>query len=204
MKPLAIKVQDAQRLQRHGIVVTSYAELRRKGCQKLGISSIEDIRVCLETDGTDISDDSFLQHLESNVVVVFLRNGERWMGYWSYVMNAFDQAKKIHPLYQAKEKIESSLNLETDNEKLSTIATFLTSLNNNRDLKNRKDDPGWFEGLSATAKVKEKVMKDGAKSRVKGYYYSSKKAVQGLVTKAEYDKYFASIFQVLFCYIVET
>ncbi|XP_055339761.1 DNA fragmentation factor subunit beta-like [Paramacrobiotus metropolitanus] len=194
MKPLPVKVQDLSRTKRCGVVVSSYNDLLNKGREKLAIPKKIHIRLCLESDGTDISDDTFLSRLAPNSVIIVLRPGECWMGYWSYLLNAFEEAKKIHPLHQAKERIEQVLHLTTDNAKLSTIATFLSGLSNKRQADNRADDPDWFEDLPPTAKSKECVMKNGARSRVRSYFYTAKKCVQGAVTKLNYEKYFSAIF----------
>lgn len=146
MKALPVKIQTIQGSQRFGIVVTSFAELLKKGRQKLNIPpNCKNLRVCLEDDGTDV-DDSFLQQIVPHSVLVFLQPGDHWMGYWSYVINAFDQVKKIHPLFQVKEKIEETLSLSTDNAKLSTISIFLTALDRKGHLEDREQDPDWFEG----------------------------------------------------------
>lgn len=162
MKPLPIKIQDVHRKHRYGIVVHSFTDLLQKGRAKLQLDSVDtvhrdaDIRICLEDDGAVISDEHFLQDLPSHSVLVFLLPGQEWTGYWSYVMTAFERVKKIHPLYQVQQRIES-LNITKDSAKLSAISTFMASLDHKREADSRKDDPAWFADLPKTAVSKEQV-----------------------------------------------
>ncbi|OQV12728.1 DNA fragmentation factor subunit beta [Hypsibius exemplaris] len=192
-----LKIQDVNRKNRIGIVVNSLQDLIAKASQKLSFNprSTKKLRVCLEEDGTEILDDAFLFTLPAHSVLVILRPGESWMGNLSYVMEAFELVKKISPLHRIKERIEQTMNVEKDPEKMAMICGLLSTLGHKRELDSRDDDEEWFAGLIKGLTSKNKVMESSSRSRIRSYFYDARRGVKASVSAADYQTYFAWIFE---------
>ena len=72
-------------------------------------------------------------------------------------MNAFELLKKVHPLHQVKERIEQTMNIEQDHEKMAMISMLLSTLQHKREFDSRDDDGDWFKDLKGDKTSKNKV-----------------------------------------------
>lgn len=64
------------------MVASSLLELKLRGAEKLEFSescNISDIRVVLESDGTEVEDDGYFQTAEKDTIFILLKPGERWL-----------------------------------------------------------------------------------------------------------------------------
>lgn len=73
------KITDLSRETKKGIVAESLEELTSKVRDKLNIENIENVRVVLETDGTEIDDEEYFATLDTNTSLMILQEGENWM-----------------------------------------------------------------------------------------------------------------------------
>lgn len=48
------------------------------GKEKLGVPSVENVSLVLESDGTQVEDGEYFKTLSNNTILLLLRNGERW------------------------------------------------------------------------------------------------------------------------------
>ena len=75
------KIQDCQRkIGRLGITASSLEELRQKSAEKLFAGKEEKIRIVLEEDGTEITDETYFETLPAQTAFVVLKKGEFWDG----------------------------------------------------------------------------------------------------------------------------
>lgn len=63
------------------MVAASLIELKVKGSEKLGYgsTSLEQLRLVLESDGTEIEDDTYFQTSDKDTVFLLLKKGEKWL-----------------------------------------------------------------------------------------------------------------------------
>ena len=76
------KIWSCDRQQRKSVVASSLLELKLRGAEKLvGDEScnVSDIRVVLESDGTEVEDDGYFQTAEKDTIFILLQPGESWL-----------------------------------------------------------------------------------------------------------------------------
>ncbi|XP_038161937.1 DNA fragmentation factor subunit alpha [Cyprinodon tularosa] len=72
------KVCDFTRKNSYGMVVATLEELKRKGCELLGVNPTEPVTVVLETDGTIVEDQAYFLCLPLNTKFMLLHDKETW------------------------------------------------------------------------------------------------------------------------------
>ncbi|XP_044018597.1 TPR-containing protein DDB_G0280363 isoform X2 [Aphidius gifuensis] len=72
------KIWDSWRNVRKGLVVSNFEELLHRGKEKLGVPSVENVSLVLESDGTQVEDGEYFKTLSNNTILLLLRHGERW------------------------------------------------------------------------------------------------------------------------------
>lgn len=75
------KIWSCDRQQRKSVVASSLLELKLRGAEKLscGDFNVSDIRVVLESDGTEVEDDGYFQTAEKDTIFILLSPGESWL-----------------------------------------------------------------------------------------------------------------------------
>lgn len=53
-------------------------EFKVRGAEKLGYENYYRLKAVLETDGTEVEDDSYFQSAENDTVFLLLRDNENW------------------------------------------------------------------------------------------------------------------------------
>lgn len=72
------KVCNFTRQKSYGLVVPSLDELKIKGCESLGFTSTDTVKVVLEDDGTIVEDDAYFLCLPLNTKFMLLHERETW------------------------------------------------------------------------------------------------------------------------------
>ncbi|XP_053172959.1 DNA fragmentation factor subunit alpha [Scomber japonicus] len=72
------KVCNFTRQKSYGLVVPSLDELKIKGCESLGFTSTDTVKVVLEDDGTIVEDDAYFLCLPLNTKFMLLHEKETW------------------------------------------------------------------------------------------------------------------------------
>ncbi|XP_006812033.1 DNA fragmentation factor subunit beta-like [Saccoglossus kowalevskii] len=170
----AYKVQNASRSKRVGIVANSFADFRKKGCDKLKVN-IKTCHICLESDGTEVDDDDYFQTLPANTVLVFLEKNEEWQGYSALLTDVFSKLLKSTDRTKIASDIRDFLNDKNDsNEKYHLMSEFVSKLESNTEAEERSDDLKWFEGVDSRYQTKDQVMKISAQGRIRKYLTGAK------------------------------
>lgn len=73
------KVWSCDRQTRKCVVASSLDELRTKGAAKLGYNNPFDLKIVLETDGTEVEDENYFQRAERDTVFLMLQPNEKWL-----------------------------------------------------------------------------------------------------------------------------
>uniref|UniRef100_G3MPA6 CIDE-N domain-containing protein n=1 Tax=Amblyomma maculatum TaxID=34609 RepID=G3MPA6_AMBMU len=73
------KVWSCDRQTRKSVVASSLDELRTKGAAKLGYTNPFDLKIVLETDGTEVEDENYFQRAERDTVFLMLQPNEKWL-----------------------------------------------------------------------------------------------------------------------------
>lgn len=73
------KVWSCDRQTRKSVVASSLDELRTKGAAKLGYNNPFDLKVVLETDGTEVEDENYFQRAERDTIFLMLQPNEKWL-----------------------------------------------------------------------------------------------------------------------------
>ncbi|XP_061592353.1 DNA fragmentation factor subunit alpha [Cololabis saira] len=74
----ACKVCNFTRQKSYGVVVPTLDELKKKGCEFLGISQSDSVTVVLDNDGTIVEDEGYFLCLPSNTKFMLLHDKETW------------------------------------------------------------------------------------------------------------------------------
>ncbi|XP_072223452.1 DNA fragmentation factor subunit alpha [Leuresthes tenuis] len=74
----ACKVCNFTRQKSYGVVVPSLNELKKKGCEFLGLSPTDPVTVVLDNDGTIVEDQAYFLCLPSNTKFMLLHDKETW------------------------------------------------------------------------------------------------------------------------------
>ncbi|GAB1608302.1 cell death activator CIDE-3-like isoform X1, partial [Argonauta hians] len=77
-EPTQYKVWDAKRVIRKGLVACGFTDFIEKARNKLNVDSSENVRVCLECDGTEVDDEEYFNHLPENTTFQLLLDSENW------------------------------------------------------------------------------------------------------------------------------
>lgn len=73
------KVWSSDRQTRKSITASNLNEFKRRGADKLGYQQFTNLRVVLESDGTEVEDDAYFQSAEKDTVFLLLRDNETWL-----------------------------------------------------------------------------------------------------------------------------
>lgn len=80
-KPKPYKIQDFERkIGRIGVTAFNLKDLRKKAAEKLSLGNDHNLRIVLEEDGTEITDQSFFETLPEQTAFVVLKQGQFWDG----------------------------------------------------------------------------------------------------------------------------
>ncbi|CAE1322973.1 DFFA [Acanthosepion pharaonis] len=74
----AFKIWNSERTTKKSVVATNLQDLVSKGKLKLGLTDEAEIRLVLETDGTDVDDEDYFSLLPNDTVFVLLESDEQW------------------------------------------------------------------------------------------------------------------------------
>ncbi|CAI9723936.1 DNA fragmentation factor subunit alpha-like [Octopus vulgaris] len=83
------KVWDAKRIVRKGVVANGFTDLIEKARNKLNVSPSQNVRICLECDGTEVDDEEYFNHLPENTVFQVILDSENWTAPYP-VTSSFD------------------------------------------------------------------------------------------------------------------
>ena len=66
---------------RKSVVASSLLEFKLRGAEKLDIEIVSsaDLKVVLESDGTEVEDDSYFQTAEKDTIFLLLKADEKWL-----------------------------------------------------------------------------------------------------------------------------
>eukprot|EP00794_Sanderia_malayensis_P015291 gene15291-16869_t len=174
MKPY--KIQDAERkIGRVGVTASSLKDLRKKAARRLNIDG--SFRIVLENDGTDVCDEDYFATLPQQTVFVCLKPEEYWDGYITYLQLA--TKKIVNNISSGKDTVMEVQTIfgNVDSPEMSAVLSYIQEITVNTEAESIEDDPEWFEGVAKTFTTKEKVMKNSAKQRVRGYLSTSKEFI---------------------------
>ena len=73
------KVWSCNREIRKSIVASSLFEIKIRGAEKLGYDDVSELRLVLESDGTEVEDDSYFQTAEKDTIFLLLKPDEHWL-----------------------------------------------------------------------------------------------------------------------------
>lgn len=74
----AFKIWNSERTTKKPVVANNLQDLVAKGRLKLGLTDETEIRLVLETDGTDVDDEDYFALLPNDTVFVLLESDEHW------------------------------------------------------------------------------------------------------------------------------
>ena len=83
---------------------------------------------------------------------------------------------------ELKEQIYELFNDSDCEEMYSVMAELVNRLDDNIDAEYREDDEEWFDGLHLSIQTKEDAMKQGAKSRIRKYFFNAKEFIDKVCT----------------------
>ena len=72
---------SCDREKRKSVIATGLDDVKARGAEKLGYGqvSLEDLRLVLESDGTEVEEDEYFQTALKDTVFMLLREDERWL-----------------------------------------------------------------------------------------------------------------------------
>ncbi|XP_054165415.1 uncharacterized protein LOC128962985 [Oppia nitens] len=73
------KIWSSNREIRKSVVAQSLVELKVRAADKLGYDNVTDLRVVLESDGTEVEDETYFQTAEKDTIFLLLKAEERWL-----------------------------------------------------------------------------------------------------------------------------
>lgn len=102
------KIIDSKREHKIGIVASSLSDLIAKAQQKLDIN--ENIKVVLESDGTEVDEDDYFDTLEKNTLIMILKPDEKWCSYSDISIKlADDQIDGPQNLYSLIQRLQNDI-----------------------------------------------------------------------------------------------
>ncbi|GFY71349.1 uncharacterized protein TNIN_459231 [Trichonephila inaurata madagascariensis] len=72
------KVWSCDRQTRKAVMASNLRELRERGASRLGLPGA-DVKIVLESDGTEVEDDIYFQTIDKDTIFLILCPGERWL-----------------------------------------------------------------------------------------------------------------------------
>ncbi|GBM99053.1 hypothetical protein AVEN_161258-1 [Araneus ventricosus] len=72
------KVWSCDRQTRKAVMASNLRELRERGASRLGLPGA-DVKIVLESDGTEVEDDIYFQTIDRDTIFLILCPGERWL-----------------------------------------------------------------------------------------------------------------------------
>ncbi|XP_076318746.1 uncharacterized protein LOC143229824 isoform X1 [Tachypleus tridentatus] len=72
------KVWSCHRETRKAVVAASLSDLRIKGGERLGYSNPSELKVVLESDGTEVEDENYFKTVDRDTIFILLRPDEQW------------------------------------------------------------------------------------------------------------------------------
>ena len=73
------KIWSCNREIRKSVVAKSLLEFKVRSAEKLGYDNVSELKVVLESDGTEVEDDTYFQTAEKDTIFLLLKSGERWL-----------------------------------------------------------------------------------------------------------------------------
>lgn len=75
------KVWSCDREKRKSVIAGGLDDVKAKGAEKLGYTEINlnELRLVLESDGTEVEDDDYFQTAIKDTVFLLLKEDERWL-----------------------------------------------------------------------------------------------------------------------------
>lgn len=70
---------SSDRKKRKSVTASNLSEFKSRGSEKLGFEHYDNLKVVLESDGTEVEDDAYFQSAERDTVFLLLRNHEKWL-----------------------------------------------------------------------------------------------------------------------------
>lgn len=81
------------------MVAKSLLEFKVRGAEKLGYDNVSDLKVVLESDGTEVEDDSYFQTAEKDTIFLLLKSSERWLPPGVEALKAGNYQSKLHSVH---------------------------------------------------------------------------------------------------------
>lgn len=78
VKQRPYKVWTCDRQTRKAVMASNLRELKERGSARLGFPG-SDVRIVLESDGTEVEDDIYFQTIDRDTIFLLLCPGERWL-----------------------------------------------------------------------------------------------------------------------------
>ncbi|XP_022257198.1 DNA fragmentation factor subunit beta-like, partial [Limulus polyphemus] len=172
VKPITFLIQRSScKERRKTVLAKSFMELKRKACLEFKIDS-NDVKFVLQ-DGTEVSDDDFLQTRPNYTCLTLLKQEEFYSYLPQQVKEALDtiatvitQNKRV--FIEADEFVEEKLHLL---QQLQKIIEKIVVSDEQKFADLRKDHMEWFEGLDYRYTSKKEFMQGNAQQRIRSYYY---------------------------------
>ncbi|KAI8795618.1 DNA fragmentation factor subunit beta [Biomphalaria glabrata] len=176
-KPLKVRCVAEESFRRYGIVAKDYSDAVKKGKEKLKIPNNVKVTVVLEDDGTEVTDNGYLDTLQPHTTLVFLRPGEYFQPDLLKVVEGLQLLiSSIKP--EGIKEITQLLKKEESYEKLEMFSQLKEASLINIDAEKRQDDEDWFQGIDKKYKTKTAYMKYLAQRRIRSYFDSAKDQIQ--------------------------
>ncbi|XP_076358932.1 DNA fragmentation factor subunit beta-like [Tachypleus tridentatus] len=173
-----ISLIQTDKIKKKIVLAKSFAELKRKACLEFKIDS-NNVKFVLQ-DGTEVSDDDFLQTRSNYTCLTVLTEGELHTYLPQRVKEALDTiatviTKNKRIFIEADEFVEEKVHLL---QQLQKIIEKIIVPDEEKFADLRKEHVEWFEGLDERYISKKEYMKGNAEHRIRSYYYKTKVELQ--------------------------
>ncbi|XP_034027353.1 DNA fragmentation factor subunit beta [Thalassophryne amazonica] len=185
-KNKAVKVRSLSETKKFGVAAKNVNELLKKGCTLLQLP-LTGAQVCLYSDGTKVTEESF-PTLPDNTELVLLCKGQKWSGALCDIGQLLSTDRHADDLIKAAKGLLSD---EKSPKRRKLLCDLLLNLEDKSELENRDEDEGWFSGVDARFKTKAAYMKFNCESRIRSYMKEvedAKKSIQKTKVEAEFRK----------------
>ncbi|KAI3357109.1 hypothetical protein L3Q82_015576 [Scortum barcoo] len=183
-KTKPVKIRSCRGGDKFGVAAKDVKELLTKGCKLLQLP-LSGARVCLYSDGTEVTEEYF-QSLPNNSELVLLSRDQTWRGggwdgsLWSdhhdppvfLISVVSDINLLLSSDRHAEDLIEAAKQLQSDErspKRRKILTDLLLNLEDRSELESREDDEDWFKGVDARFKTKSAYMKFNCESRIRSY-----------------------------------
>ncbi|GAA6223459.1 DNA fragmentation factor subunit beta [Lates japonicus] len=185
-KSKPVKIRSSNDNRKYGVAAKDLKELIKKGCRSLQVP-LPGVRVCLYSDGTEVTED-FFQTLPDHTELVLLSRNQTWSGVECDIAQLLTSDRHGGALIEAAKGLLSD---EQSPKRRKILTDLLLNLDDTSELERRDEDEEWFKGVDARFKTKSAYMKFNCESRIRGYLKEvddAPRTIQKVKVRAEFLK----------------